>query len=394
MYRIRLESGEEAVYRSAEELALAVSSGVVSPTAEVFHNAASRWLPINIHPDYRAVITGKGPALPALPEPEPSLGDLPPSLEGEAAASLEPQGPPLLSLDFTAEYDPARDPTPLTAAPGPPPHLEVSRARKLRTMLALAMGLAAMTIVGGGSLAAWRYLLPWLEAHRPGPVISEGMPPDPGLDTDSAPTVYPAPRPPLPLVAESTAEVTPPPGTRTTRLPATRNRNPGYLEAYADARAEMDESFAYVNFQRVFAASRFATPESLRAARRMVQAAANILRVYRGREVMLEQTYRPDDPGGQGTFREPFETAEATRALLANIDSLYGVVLTQQGRFSYNGETVSFEDSHAAEEYGDLRRQILITMGQWRDSAASRNLVTMPRLIRALAGAAPPLLKR
>ncbi|HMV32328.1 MAG TPA: hypothetical protein PKA50_09410, partial [Gemmatimonadales bacterium] len=59
MYRIRLTSGEEAVYRTADELALAVRSGVLSPKSEVFHKAAERWLPIEVHPDYRAVVTGK-----------------------------------------------------------------------------------------------------------------------------------------------------------------------------------------------------------------------------------------------------------------------------------------------------------------------------------------------
>src|SRR5574338_40540 len=67
MYRIRLASGEQAVYKTVEELAAAVASGVVSPTAEVFHKAANRWLPINTHPDYRAVVTDKRPAVPEAP---------------------------------------------------------------------------------------------------------------------------------------------------------------------------------------------------------------------------------------------------------------------------------------------------------------------------------------
>jgi hypothetical protein len=116
----------------------------------------------------------------------------------------------------------------------------------------------------------------------------------------------------------------------------------------------------------------------------MVSAAGNILRVYRGREVMLEQSYRPDDPGGQGTLREPFETAEATRALLADVDSLFGLLLSQQGRFTYDGETVRFQDRHAGQAYAVLRGDIGAVIRTWRDSASARDLVTMPRLIRAL----------
>jgi hypothetical protein len=181
--------------------------------------------------------------------------------------------------------------------------------------------------------------------------------------------------------------------TRTSRLRATLNRAPTYFEAYADARAEMEEAFEYIGFRRVFEPIRFSTLDSLRATRRMVSAAGNILRVYRGREVMLEQSYRPDDPGGRGTLREPFETAEATRALLADVDSLFGLLLLQQGRFTFDGEAVRFQDRQAALAYSDLRAGIGATIRTWRDSASARDLVTMPRLIRALGDFPAPAVR-
>jgi hypothetical protein len=196
-------------------------------------------------------------------------------------------------------------------------------------------------------------------------------------------TAYPAPSAPLALEAGSDSGFPVGP-TRTSRLRATLNRAPTYFEAYADARAEMEEAFEYIGFRRVFQPTRFASLDSLRATRRMVSAAGNILRVYRGREVMLEQSYRPDDPGGKGTLRESFETAEATRALIADVDSLFGLLLSQQGRLTYDGETVRFQDRQAAAAYGDLRAGIAVAIRTWRDSVNARDLVTMPRLIRAL----------
>jgi len=54
MYRIRLASGEQAVFRTVEELTLAVQSGVVGPTAEVYLPDANRWMQMESHPDFQA----------------------------------------------------------------------------------------------------------------------------------------------------------------------------------------------------------------------------------------------------------------------------------------------------------------------------------------------------
>jgi hypothetical protein len=333
MYRIRLESGEEAVYRTADELALAVGSGVVGGSAEVFHNSASRWLPIDRHPDYRAAVTRKRPATPPsildAETPESTSGEpiepLPSATFALQPESDTPSADPTAATEIIEEYDPTKDPTPILSEGPPPAGQSDHRARRLRLWLALAIILGGFGLAGGGALVAWRYLLPLLEQGRPSPRLTEGMSPEPVplvRGTEAFPTAYSAPSPPVPLSPEPALPVSRSPEFRTSRLEATRNQTPGYYEAYADARAEMADAFDYIQFQQVFSPSRFAAPESLRATRRMVAAATNILRVYRGREVMLEQTYRPDDPGGRGSFREPFETAEAARSLLTDADSL------------------------------------------------------------------------
>lgn len=152
----------------------------------------------------------------------------------------------------------------------------------------------------------------------------------------------------------------------------------------------MDESFRYIQFRHVFAPNRFSSPDSIRAARRMVAAAGNILRVYRGHEVTLEQTYRPDDPGGRGTLREPFETTETARALLADVDSLFGLLVAQQGRFLYDGSSVRFTDPRSTRLYADLRHRILLTLRDWRDAPDRNPGVTVPRLLLALGADPPP----
>lgn len=56
MYRIELSPGEETVFRSIEELAVAIKRGVVTPRARIYHNASNKWLPIQFHPHYKVAV--------------------------------------------------------------------------------------------------------------------------------------------------------------------------------------------------------------------------------------------------------------------------------------------------------------------------------------------------
>lgn len=68
MYRIKLNSGEEAVYNSIDALAVAVRSGEVTPDALIYHRRADRWLAIATHPHYQTIqARSAAPAEPAAP---------------------------------------------------------------------------------------------------------------------------------------------------------------------------------------------------------------------------------------------------------------------------------------------------------------------------------------
>lgn len=68
MFRIKLASGREAVFRTVDELALAIQSGRVTAGAEIFHNKSQRWLSIEVHPAY-AQAAALAWTLPAPPPP-------------------------------------------------------------------------------------------------------------------------------------------------------------------------------------------------------------------------------------------------------------------------------------------------------------------------------------
>lgn len=56
MYRIELAPGEETVFRTIEELAIAVRNGLVTPRCRIYHNASQKWLPIEFHPHYKKAL--------------------------------------------------------------------------------------------------------------------------------------------------------------------------------------------------------------------------------------------------------------------------------------------------------------------------------------------------
>lgn len=97
MYRIELSPGEETVFRSIEELAVAIKRGVVTPRARVYHNASSKWLPIQFHPHYNIALS--------MPLTQAALV----------------AGPPVKPLSSLSLQQPVDDPEPPVFAPAPRP---------------------------------------------------------------------------------------------------------------------------------------------------------------------------------------------------------------------------------------------------------------------------------
>ena len=71
MYRIEVTPGEETVFRTMEELAVAIRNGLVTPRARIYHNASQKWLPIGLHPHYKKAmeLPAASAAHPTTPTP-------------------------------------------------------------------------------------------------------------------------------------------------------------------------------------------------------------------------------------------------------------------------------------------------------------------------------------
>jgi hypothetical protein len=117
MYRIEFEPDDVGVFRSVEEIATAIKSGVITPRARIYHQATDKWLPIEFHPHYRqALEIATGSAAPPPPGPLPA----------PFGSSRTPSGPrPAIQIGMSAHAaavaaEPEPEPEP-EAPPSPEP---------------------------------------------------------------------------------------------------------------------------------------------------------------------------------------------------------------------------------------------------------------------------------
>src|SRR5690242_3235646 len=57
MYLVELRPGKEELYRSSDELALAIRNGEVDARSRIYHRATAKWISITLHPQYKAIVT-------------------------------------------------------------------------------------------------------------------------------------------------------------------------------------------------------------------------------------------------------------------------------------------------------------------------------------------------
>ncbi len=364
MVRVKLGSGELAVFRTVEELSTAVRSGVVQVSAQVFNNDTQAWLSIQEVPELQAiqaeiqVTTARvarksgGSARPVEPPPTPfpvrKLEGAPPADEGEVS-------------DQAAKRRRSQ-PLPVPA----PPRARGSHARSLIKVIGIATPVVLAAILawapepssGVGSVAGAS--TPSLASRRAErqraaaltEALSEAIAPSRplGIDDQNSPDSLAAP-------VESL----------TSRLGASQPKRPPYASAYAEAQETLEEAFALAGVTDLFSPGRFVTGDSIRAARRTVAAALNILRTYHDQEVMLDQTYFPGGAGNQ-SLRETYETAEAGRTLLSLADSLFGLLLREEGQYATGRGQIRFADPAVAQRYRDFRDRIAQQAGPPRPS--------------------------
>ncbi|HEU5171835.1 MAG TPA: hypothetical protein VFU46_14905 [Gemmatimonadales bacterium] len=127
MYRIELGPDDIGVFRSMEEMATAIRSGVIGPRCRIFHQASDKWLPIEFHPHYRKALELASSAAPPAPSPVPVTTPLPTRVPVSAPPVPAPvvkaprsiAGLPLINVSKPERPAPAAAPAPAPAPAAP-----------------------------------------------------------------------------------------------------------------------------------------------------------------------------------------------------------------------------------------------------------------------------------
>jgi hypothetical protein len=384
MYRIQLASEVEAVYRSLEELAVAVQNGIICPDALIYHRKTGSWLPVEAHPHYHVA---RELVLPDRMRPMQVRLDHPatatPKVSGRGAgqrakAASPPQAPedehsrpkhrvPPEAAD-RATSGPSRPNTPRSPA-GSLSSVEAAEQiiatptqplmhGKPRTQRSGGSWLTAAAVSALATVGWLMYMSGDDGSSSPGMVIA-------GMKAPGANAVEPSER----MSAEA--------GVSSDTLAVT-SVEATYRDAYHQARVRFEESIGSLGFEDLFAGSRISTADSLRTARHLVEKARNIVAVYRGEEVRLDQAFDMAD----ASIREPFSTARSVDSLFAATDSIYAILQATQGHYQLRRGRIAFEDPLVTAAYVGQAIWLEARLRDW-----NRNPARTPVTIRPIVAA-------
>jgi len=161
-------------------------------------------------------------------------------------------------------------------------------------------------------------------------------------------------------------------------MPSVTGGETTYRDAYHQARARFEESIGSLGFDNLFAVSRISTMDGLRTARRLVTAVENIVAVYRGEEVRIDQAF---DMAG-ASIREPYGTARSVDSLIAATDSIYALLQATNGRYQLRRGRIAFEDPVATAAYVGQAIWLEARLRDW-----NRNPARTPMTIRPIVAA-------
>ena len=371
MYLVELRPGKEELYRTGDELALAIRNGDVDGRSRIYHRATAKWISITLHPQYKAIVAGKKDDSPARP--------------ARKGWGLLPAGPPAQNLESS-----------------PPDASPANGSVLFRWRRPMGLGLSGVMLILGIQLAFSGPRPPW--AGRTRTIVTVAPKSQPGtagerrelVSLASTTTVWPVNSPSAP---DSTVSSAPKVATAPLlpRAPALRGKALGealvpeapapavdansiggmlsrYESAHDSARSRLETGMRVARLTRLFAASRLTPGGGVTDTRLSLAGAANFIRVYRQQQATIEAAYQdsvtllakrykwtPTEIKQWSTrpvLKEASTLELLSGSLLAGIDSILGVLDAQAGAYKIRGTAIAFEDPKAAQEYGVIRRRI------------------------------------
>jgi hypothetical protein len=383
MYLVELSPGKEELYRSSDELALAIRNGDVDARSRIYHRATAKWISITLHPQYKAIITmakeeplarparkgwtflgGLNSAPEAAPEPVDSNGHLLHHWRRPLALGISGV---LLMLGIQLAF----------SGPRPP---WAGRGRVVATKMSHPTPVIAREPVGrqemvslASTTTVWPAEVPHSEV-TPAEVIPSAA--DRSIDSVPAGRVAIVARvlpraPRLRSKSLSAALATDAPKVDGKTVQALLGR---YTGAHDAARERLENGMRVARLGRLFAAPRLNPNGGVTDTRMSLAGAANFIRVYRQQQAAIDAAYQDSvmifakrfgwSPSEVKKWYSREIRAEdpaltvLSGALLTGIDSILGVLDAQAGAYKIRGTAIAFEDPAAAQRYGSLRRRI------------------------------------
>jgi hypothetical protein len=378
MYLVELKPGKEELYRTGDELALAIRDGDVDSRSRIYHRATAKWISITLHPQYKAIVAGQKDEQ-ALRPARKAWGLLPASHNGlseertptEIAPSTgnirhrwkRPMGfglaGVLLLLGVQLAFSGPRPPWSGQSKPvaiARPQERVIERAemtvrpRELTELVSLA-----------SSVPAW----PAEEPAQPEPIA---------LPTPAVKTAPILPRAPKLRTKALRAALTPGGSAKSVKANSVQDLLNRYDAASDEARARLESGIRVARLDRLFAPARLTPGGGVTDTRLSLAGAANFIRVFRQQQAAIDKAYRDSvavlakrhkwsskdlKEWHSRAPRQESPTLELLNgSLLSGIDSLLGVLDAQAGAYKLRGTAIAFEDPAATLAYGALRRRI------------------------------------
>ena len=376
MYLVELKPGKEELYRSSDDLAIAIREGDVDARSRIYHRVTAKWISITLHPQYKAIVTGQDEEAPA---PRKAWGLLPKGIPVELSSS-----------ETSASMASIRQ----------------------RWKRPIGFGVAGILLLLGIQLSSRGPRPPWADQRTPvvigtarthgslQPQIQQnvvrdepemGRPDDYELDIVSLASSTGRASPVRTATVETSEALLPrAPRLRSRALRsaltvaepvgrAAKDRSvdgllAGYDAASDAAYTRLQTGIRVARLDRLFGPGRLTPGGGVPDTRLSLAGAANFIRVYRREQAAIETVYQDSVSMMTKQYRwkqkdvRPWYTRTLRKenpslvllsnSLLAGIDSILGVLDSYAGAYKVRGSAIAFEDPTATLAYGALRKRI------------------------------------
>ncbi|HEX5963026.1 MAG TPA: hypothetical protein VFY42_04845 [Gemmatimonadales bacterium] len=387
MYLVELKPGKEELYRTGDDLALAIRDGDVDSRSRIYHRATAKWISITLHPQYKAIVSAQVNETTARPARK-VWGLLPSSLTSGVASEVpstetepgsgavrrrwkRPTGFGLAGVLLILGMQLAHSgPRPPWAGRG---KAVVIGRQQEQTSARVPAGRDESELEGSGdsdeaeliTYANTTSVWPETVARSVEPI------PTPAVEIPASPALPRAPKLRSKSLRAALTSRTSSKALKANSVQAILSR---YDAASDEVRTRLESGMRVARLNRLFAPARLAPGGGVTDTRMSLAGAANFIRVYRQQQAGIDKAYQdtvallarqhkwtPKELRqwqSRPQRREAPELELLSGSLLAGIDSILGVLDAEAGAYKLRGSAIAFEDPSATQAYGALRRRI------------------------------------